>query len=313
MKVPKAMQGRAFLGPQKQPEPDYMHLFRDRMDERVDFCRAVTDGTYRYIFNFYPERPQAQYIEYMYRNPTLKRWKELADGGTLPPHQTAFFRAKPVEELYDLAADPDEVKNLANEPGQAKRVAAMRKAMVEHMVRIRDLGVYPEPLLHARAAGTTPYEAGQATAEGDYRRVLGIAIDAALGADEKTVSKWLQDKEPAVRYRGVLAVGRSHANSKVLLKQVAGLVSDEEIPTAIAAAERVVASGAGDVNGALALLERELGNAEAMIALRAANSIDRLDDKAKRVLPAVRRLIEEHQKGYPAGVCKKILLDQTGN
>ena len=143
--------------------------------------------------------------------------------------------------------------------------------------------------------------------------MLGIAIDAALGADEKTVSKWLQDKEPAVRYRGVLAVGRSHANSKVLLKQVAGLVSDEEISTAIAAAERVVASGVGDVNRALALLERELGNAEAMIALRAANSIDRLDDKAKRVLPAVRRLVEENQKGYPAGVCKKILLDQTGN
>ena len=37
------MQGRVFLGPKAEPEPEHVFSFRERMDERFDNQRAVRD------------------------------------------------------------------------------------------------------------------------------------------------------------------------------------------------------------------------------------------------------------------------------
>lgn len=46
--VPKKMQGNIFLGKDKEPSPEYVHLYRDRMGARYDFSRAVTNGKYSF-------------------------------------------------------------------------------------------------------------------------------------------------------------------------------------------------------------------------------------------------------------------------
>ena len=51
------------------------------------------------------------------------------------------YHTRPAEELYDLAADPDERRNLAGEAGQAVRLAEMRKLVDEWMKGQGDKGM----------------------------------------------------------------------------------------------------------------------------------------------------------------------------
>lgn len=46
-----------------------------------------------------------------------------------------YFDGKSGEELYDLTADPEELKNLIQEPAQQERIAAMRSALKADLVR----------------------------------------------------------------------------------------------------------------------------------------------------------------------------------
>ena len=49
IEIPEYLQGDAFLGEQKTEDPEYAFMFRGRMDERYDMCRAVRSQKYRYI------------------------------------------------------------------------------------------------------------------------------------------------------------------------------------------------------------------------------------------------------------------------
>ena len=57
---------------------------RNRMDERYDFVRTVSDGSYRYIRNYMPHRPMAQVNAFplmlrsyqdLYRRHQAGRWE----------------------------------------------------------------------------------------------------------------------------------------------------------------------------------------------------------------------------------------------
>jgi arylsulfatase A-like enzyme len=129
-----AMQGRDFLAPGATARP---HIFaaRDRMDESTDRMRAVRTPQWKYIRNYFPTIPYMQqnaYKEAQY--PTWNLVKQLAKEGKLTP-EAALFAAptKPVEELFGLAADPYEVKNLAGDSRHAAKLRELR-ALVEQWV-----------------------------------------------------------------------------------------------------------------------------------------------------------------------------------
>src|SRR5262249_50552029 len=69
VKVPEHMQGKPFLGAQSTAPREYIHGFRDRMDERLDLLRCVRDRKWKYIRNYRPDRIWAQHIGYMYEMP----------------------------------------------------------------------------------------------------------------------------------------------------------------------------------------------------------------------------------------------------
>ncbi len=141
VEVPAEMQGRIFLGEHAQPEPKYVFAARDFMDETHDRIRSVRDRQFRYVRNFHPELPYAQRIEYMERGPTMQVWRRLHEEGKLNAIQDAFFApTKPKEELYDTAADPWETRNLAADPQHAAKLAELRAALDEWLVKTRDLG-----------------------------------------------------------------------------------------------------------------------------------------------------------------------------
>ncbi len=158
--VPAHMQAQAFLGPHKKTR-EYIFAHRDRMDETYDMMRAVRDRRYKYIKNFYPGRPYAQYIAYMEEMPILKEMRRLYKdhfnalgenyGKALNPAQLLFFQPeKPPEELYDTTVDPHEVHNLAAAPEHLATLQRLRGALAQWQRETKDLGLVPEAELRER-------------------------------------------------------------------------------------------------------------------------------------------------------------------
>jgi uncharacterized sulfatase len=159
--VPTYMQGRAFLGPGKPAPRQYVFAHRDRMDEAYDMMRAVRDRQYKYIRNFNPGRPYAQYIDYMEQMPTMREWRRLYKdhmnalgpdyGKALNSVQLLFFSPeKPAEELYDVVQDPYEVRNLAGSAAHQAVLTRMRQALNDWQKETADLGSVPEAELRER-------------------------------------------------------------------------------------------------------------------------------------------------------------------
>ena len=143
---PKHMQGRVFLGPDRGKPRDYVFAARDRCDETVDRIRCVRDKQYKYIRNFMPERPYTQKNAYKERAyPMLKVMKDLHAEGKLTPVQQLFMaERRPEEELYDIQADPWEVKNLAASPGHRDVLKRMRGILEAWIRQTGDKGQFPE-------------------------------------------------------------------------------------------------------------------------------------------------------------------------
>jgi hypothetical protein len=151
VQIPKYLQGQAFLGDQRAEPRQYIFAARDRMDETYDIIRCVRDHRYKYIRNFQPEKPYAQYIDYMEKMPTMQVMRRFHEEGKLEGTQKLYFLPqKPQEELYDTQADPHEVQNLANAPEHRKRLEQMRSALAKWMDDTKDLGLIPEDDLKER-------------------------------------------------------------------------------------------------------------------------------------------------------------------
>ena len=142
VKVPPHIQGRAFLGEQKAAPREFIVAGRERMDlSSDDHIRCVRDRRYHYLRNFMPERPYAQPIPYRDRMPIMQEWRRLHEAGKLTGPQALFFAdKKPREELYDVLADPHEVRNLAGSADHQDVLKRMRAILEKWSQDTGDLG-----------------------------------------------------------------------------------------------------------------------------------------------------------------------------
>ena len=143
-----AMHGRDLFAP-GAARPTHVFAARDRMDTSIDRMRAVRTERFKYIRNYLPAVPYMQHNAYKENGyPTWNLVKELTKAGTITPLEAALFAAptKPIEELYDLAADPHEVKNLASVRAHAATLKQLR-GLVDGFVRDYDRGTaYEDPV-----------------------------------------------------------------------------------------------------------------------------------------------------------------------
>ncbi len=142
--VPRHLQGQPFLGP-RAVEREYVYASRDRHDEAYDMVRAVRDKRYKYLRNFYPEKPYLLWIPYRNRHPMLQEiWRLHREGGLEGPQQRLVDTHRPPEELYDTHADPWEIHDLSKNPAHRETLMRMRAALDEWRREVGDMGVVSE-------------------------------------------------------------------------------------------------------------------------------------------------------------------------
>ena len=337
---PDHMQGHAFLGEHAvQPQP-YIHGFRGRMDERYDMVRSVTDGRYVYIRNYMPHLEYGQYVSYMFQTPTTRVWKELFDDGELNEAQSQFWQRKPPEELYDLESDPDEVVNLADSPEHSEVKERLIEALIEHLVRIRDLGFFSEYHLHAYSGGDRepPLTRYEAVREYDLYNPRTFHFVAVYSTDpdspQDRIKAYLNEcarfgpYEDLAMYwavTGILGQGGHHftENHRALHNIIKDSIADEACnpafaSTRIVAAEALATHGDDeDLEAALPVLMeyanvQEHGLYAAMYAL---NALDRLNEKAAPLademsaLPRESDAVPRRMGDYIERLIEKILAD----
>jgi len=283
---PDWMQGHALAGPYQTPAPEYAFGFRGRMDERIDMVRSVRDQRYVYIRNYMPHLIYGQHVSYMFQTPTTQVWQRLYREGKLAPAQRSFWEPKPPEELYDLTADRDEVRNLANSPEHQAVLARMRKALRDHVLSVRDVGYLPEAELHRRAVGSSMYEFGHDPKRYPLEEILAMAeVAAARDAHQvPQLRQGLAAGDSGVRYwaaTGLLIRGQAAVQAS--REELRRALNDDSPSVRIAAAWALGQYGnEADIAAALKVLgqlapPRHNG---AYTSIFAINAIDALGNKA---------------------------------
>jgi arylsulfatase A-like enzyme len=144
--IPKWMQGRDFLA-EDYKHREYIVSARDRCDETVDRIRCVRTERYKYIRNFYPERPYLQPCAYKDKKEILVALRRLHKEGKLNRDQLLIFAEKrPKEELYDLQNDPWELHNLAHDSSHKQTLEKLREILNNWIRETHDRAEQPEPM-----------------------------------------------------------------------------------------------------------------------------------------------------------------------
>ncbi|MBK7132590.1 MAG: sulfatase [Bacteroidales bacterium] len=139
--VPAHMQGIPFLGDQAGEPRDAVFAARDRVDESYDMIRSVRTKDYLYIRNYYPNEPYPIWIPYLNNMPIFKEMLRLdAEGKLTGPQKSWMAYNRPPEELYDVKADPFQIKNLINDPSLKLVLADLRKRHKTWTLETGDLG-----------------------------------------------------------------------------------------------------------------------------------------------------------------------------
>ncbi|MCM2374132.1 sulfatase-like hydrolase/transferase [Aporhodopirellula aestuarii] len=214
VEAPEAMDGIAFLGrgvsPASVDTRDSTFSYADRMDEKYDLVRAVRVGNWKYIRYFEAQYPNALDNEYRYNMLAYQQWQRLASEANLAPAQLAFFRTRPVEALFDLSNDPDEVENLASSAEHGSRLMEMRKRLMDHLKSTNDLSFFPEAIF-LREGRQNPVEFGAENAAtiAKYIDTVNIAL-MPWGQSTTPLIAAMNSGDPWVRYWAFCA-----ASSKV--------------------------------------------------------------------------------------------------
>ncbi len=230
--VPAHLQGRAFLGSQRQePAGDEMEfLYADRFDEIYGMRRGLTDGKWKYMRRFTPYLPAAPYSYYPLGLPSWTAWERAwKDGSLSKRHREIWESHHDTEELYDLTRDPWEIDNLAQDPRHQGKLVELRQRLRATMTAARDTGIVPEALFGTLGAGGPVADYVQSD-RFDYSEAIDVAF-AATQRDVKALPKLksaLKAHHPVVRYWalcGMVILGDAAANEVDTLRP---LLNDPE-------------------------------------------------------------------------------------
>lgn len=306
--IPEHFEGRPFLGEQEAEPREHVFLYRGRMDERYDTVRAVRDRRFRYVRNYSPHRPWGQHYSYPFQVlPSMRSWFAEFEAGHCNEVQAAYWQPKPSEELYELAADPHEIRNLAADPQYAEHLAELRQTLRDEIIATRDTGFIPEGMFEQLAGDQTIYDYAQSEAY-PIRRIVDLA-DAATSRDPQALPELiraLDDPHPIVRYWGAvgcLVLQEQAAPAKERLK---ALLQDDWADVRVAAAEAL--GYLDETEAALATLADVIQSGNRYEVLAALNTLEFLWRAGHVSLPHAQALIKNLRLEEPANRIPNYLL-----
>ncbi|MEM9446162.1 MAG: sulfatase-like hydrolase/transferase [Verrucomicrobiota bacterium] len=311
---PPTMQGLPFMGVYSKEPRQYIFGARGRMDERIDMIRTVRNERYQLMRNYMPHLPYGQHIQTLHENLVMNPWKAKTEAGELGLPSSSYWNPKPPVELYDMQNDPDQVKNLADDPNYSDTRKELMAVLHKQQEEIRDIGFVPESQIHSRPAkGQTPYEWAHSDVY-DLKRIRTIAELAADGELEAvpTLVESMNDADPAVQYWATLGLLiRGEATIKTHRKALLTVLDIKSAPSArVVAAEALARYGdISDREAALATLlklaKAKNSESDQHIELAALNVMDRLD---AMMLPYYDQIKKLETKGYSKRVLESKLL-----
>jgi arylsulfatase A-like enzyme len=304
VKIPEYMQGRAFAGPARAEPNEFVFCTRDRMDERYDMMRSVMDKRWLYIHNYRPDLPYVQPLDYLFKARGYQSWARVAREGKLTPATAMFWGEKPTEELYDMTADPDSVRNLAADPAHRDTLDRMRAALAKRVVANKDNGFLPE------GSALEGYDASRVPGAFPIERVFALA-NLASERNRSNLPQFIEalsDPCEPIRWwaaQGCTMLREQSAPAEAALRQ---RFTDKSGAVQVAAAEALARLGKPEA--ALPVLQRWMQQTDApFFALQAANVLARLGDAARPALPAMKAALAAatEQRGAGEQYCVRIL------
>lgn len=285
--APAQMRGSPILGRGRPAAPRLAFAIRDRMDERIDMVRTVTDGRWRYIRNYMPHRPWGMHGAFEWQLQSYQSWENEHLAGRLNPVQARFFQPKPFEELYDLSKDPDQTINLAAD--EKKQRQRLSRALDEHMLAVGDQGFIPESF------GWDWTEVAQGKRVYRMRPVMRLAGRAASRrASIGELSRALRGDDPICRYWAAIGLIVAGAGAREAVRDLLTAAHAAEPATAVAAAEALI--GIGD-DTALAVLRKYAGGDYSwQVRLLALNALTAIGEGARAALPEITAAAEDSQE-----------------
>lgn len=304
--VPRQMQhGRPLV--KGEPAPRYAFGMRNRMDERYDFVRTVTDGRWRYTRNYMRHLPTGQYGAFEWQAKGYQSLETEYRAGRLTPAQARFFQKRPFEELYDLANDPHELTNLAGQRWARAKLRELSAAVDAHMLAVHDNGFIPE------GSPLEGYEASGRANAYPLKRVMALGAKAASRdpANLPLFVAGLDDANEVVRYwsaMGLTILGAQAASAAGRLEQRLGAEPSPQVRVSVAQALGAVGRKEAAVPQLVRLLE---GSASDRVELQAVNALAYLGASDDQTLAVLRRT-QDSKDEYVSRAAKHQVLVLTG-
>ncbi len=297
VEAPAYLQGQAFAGPARASTPrDALLGFRGINGGRWDAVRALRDERFLYVRNFLPHRPSGQRQNYQWQVAGQQAWERAFRRGELSALEARFWRARPAEELYDLVADPEQNRDLANHPAHAELLAAKREQLRKVLHDIGDHAVVPNTLRQPQAYPSF-YDRMSANPEA-ARLVREAAWRASMVDRVDDLAALAQAEDPAVRYwatvglTGLAGRGREPEAIRRLARQ---LLNDPAPEVRVGAAEALMTTG--ETAAGLPVLIAEItGRGRAQREALAA--VEALGPAAIGVLPALQEAARKHPEDF---------------
>ena len=229
-------QGRIFLGPDTEPEPQYHFSWRSRADERFDCVRVMRDEQFAYHKNYAPFAPNGQYLAYMHNMKATGAWERHHQAGKTNSVTGRFFEPRPSEEFYDNFKDFHNIDNQIDDPLHQAKIKELKKELRRQQLKYFDCGLMPEEM-RARIIKenkTTVYAFVRDPALYPLAKYLDYS-DFALSrkkANLKTLSKGLTNKDPVIRYWSVVGLLLLEEHAKPAINDLKKALNDQdEIPS----------------------------------------------------------------------------------
>lgn len=312
--TPKNYQGQAMLGEGRPSARASVYLHRGRMDERCDFVRSVRTKDSLYVRNYSPHRPEGQHYSYPFQvQASMRAWYAAFESGQCNDIQSAYWKPRLPAELYDMAADPFNTRNLLADPSTTKlstlsRATSLATELRTHLIATRDTGFIPEGMFAKLAGDKTIYDYAQSS---DYpiEAIIELA-DAATMANEATLPM-LRDKlaspHPVLRYwaaTGCLILKERSAPAK---GELIAALADPAMDVRVVAAEAL--GYLGEADKGVTALEEVIRGGNGYERLAALNALDYMTGAGHVPLEKAQTVVNGLKLGEPADRVQKFILN----